>query len=202
MSSAYGRGRSRRANSGEMARRSRTGVTEGEDEDSCIDRAGRHSGRRRTGIHEQRLQEEPAQLVRSELKHPTSRQELTADATARPPSRSAALTPRKAARASSDPRILSRYKTVTRSCPNDAPHFSSSVFIATLFDLGIRFFQHLKDTFPLRPVELLLTGPFGRAERGPMADCPRAVCLTRSTFLRLDNKLHIASFLIKTRLCT
>jgi hypothetical protein len=78
MSSECGRGKSPRANSGEMARGTRTGVTEGEDEDSCIDRAGRHSGRRRAGIHEQRLQEEPAQLVRPDLKHPTSRQELTA----------------------------------------------------------------------------------------------------------------------------
>ena len=45
---------------------------------TVIDRAGRLSGRQRAGIHEQRLQEEPAQLVRPDLKHPTSRQELTA----------------------------------------------------------------------------------------------------------------------------
>ena len=32
-----------------------------------------------------------------------------------------------------------------------------------------------------------------------LADCPRVVCLTTSTFPRLDNKLHIpCSFLIKT----
>jgi hypothetical protein len=36
MSSACGRGRSRRANSGEMARWSRTVVTEGEDEDTAL----------------------------------------------------------------------------------------------------------------------------------------------------------------------
>jgi hypothetical protein len=38
---------------------------------------------------------------------------------------------------------------------------------ATLFDLGIRFLEHLKDTFLLRPVELFLSGPFGRGECGP-----------------------------------
>jgi hypothetical protein len=38
----------------------RRGVTEGEDEDRCTVSAGRHGRRRRVGVHEQRLQEEPA----------------------------------------------------------------------------------------------------------------------------------------------
>ena len=78
MSSGCGRGKSPRANSGALLGAMDQGgsLTEGEDEDSCIDRAGRHGGRRRAGVYEQRLQEEPAQLMRPDLKHPTSLQEL------------------------------------------------------------------------------------------------------------------------------
>jgi hypothetical protein len=43
---------------------------------TVIDRAGRLSGRQRAGIHEQRLQEKPAQLVCPDLKRPASHRKL------------------------------------------------------------------------------------------------------------------------------
>jgi hypothetical protein len=54
----------------------KTGRREEEDENRCIDRACCHGGRRRAGIHEQRLQEKPAQLVCPDLKRSASRQKL------------------------------------------------------------------------------------------------------------------------------
>jgi hypothetical protein len=54
----------------------KTGGREEEDENRCIARACCRGGRRRAGIHEQRLQEKPAQLVCPDLKRSASRQKL------------------------------------------------------------------------------------------------------------------------------